>query len=64
LIDPKFPVRSGAANSDILKTCLALLCVGKSDFDAIEGFRGNTFSMRVLGLGVLPSSATRRPGSI
>ena len=38
LIDPKFPVRSGASNSDILKSYLALLCLGKSDFDAIESF--------------------------
>ena len=36
LIDPKFPVRSGVANSEILKSYLALLCMGKSDFDAIE----------------------------
>lgn len=60
LIDPKFPVRSGAANSDILKSYLALLCLGKSDFDAIEGFRDNAFFMRTLGLGVVPSSPTLR----
>ncbi len=60
MIDPKFPVRSGASNSDILKSYLALLCLGKSDFDAIEGFRGNAFFMRTLGLGVVPSSPTLR----
>lgn len=60
LIDPKFPVRSGAANSDILKSYLALLCLGKSDFDAIESFRGNAFFMRALGLAVVPSSPTLR----
>ena len=60
LIDPKFPVRSGASNSDILKSYLALLCLGKSDFDAIESFRGNAFFMRALGLGVVPSSPTLR----
>ncbi|MGP1683626.1 MAG: IS1380-like element ISCARN34 family transposase, partial [Giesbergeria sp.] len=46
LVDPLFPVRSGASNSDILKSYLALLCLGKSDFDAIESFRGNAFFMR------------------
>lgn len=60
LIDPKFPMRSGASNSDILKSYLALLCLGKSDFDAIESFRGNAFFMRALGLGVVPSSPTLR----
>ena len=60
LIDPKFPVRSGVANSDILKSYLGLLCLGKSDFDAIESFRNNAFFKRALGLGAVPSSPTLR----
>lgn len=60
LIDPKFPVRSGIANSEVLKSYLALLCLGKSDFDAIEGFRDNAFFKRALGLGSVPSSPTLR----
>jgi len=60
LIDPKFPVRSGAASSEILKSYLALLCLGKSDFDAIESFRDNAFFKRALGLGTVPSSPTLR----
>ena len=60
LIDPKFPVRTGAANSEILKSYLALLCLGKSDFDAIESFRDNAFFKRVLGLSIVPSSPTLR----
>jgi hypothetical protein len=60
LIDPKFPVRSGVANSEILKNHLALLCMGKSDFDAIESFRDNAFFKRALGLAVVPSSPTLR----
>jgi len=32
MIDPVFPVRSGVANSSILKSYLALLCLGKNDF--------------------------------
>ncbi len=46
LVDPMFPVRSGVANSDILKSYLALLCLGKNDFDAIENFRGDEFFKR------------------
>jgi hypothetical protein len=60
LIGPAFPVRSGVANSDILKSYLALLCLGKSDFDAIENFRDHAFFMRALGLHTVPSSPTLR----
>jgi hypothetical protein len=51
LIDPAFPVRSGIANSDILKSYLGLLCLGKNDFDASENFRGNAFSCARWGCG-------------
>ena len=60
LIDSDFPVRSGVANSDILKSYLALLCLGKNDFDAIENFRTNAFFIRALGLTNVPSSPTLR----
>ncbi len=49
LIDPKFPVRSGVANSDILRSYLGLLCLGKNDFDAIESFRTDAFFYALLG---------------
>jgi hypothetical protein len=65
LVDPLFPVRSGTSNSAILKSYLALLCQGKSDFDAIEAYRGgkrgdDAFFMRALGLSAVPSSPTLR----
>ena len=60
LVDPKFPVRGGVANSDILKCYLALLCLGKNDFDGVEAFRGDEFARRALGLGGAPSSPTLR----
>ena len=60
LIDSAFPVRSGVANSDILKSYLGLLCLGKNDFDAIENFRVNAFFIRALGLANVPSSPTLR----
>ncbi|MBP9800403.1 MAG: IS1380 family transposase, partial [Sterolibacterium sp.] len=55
LVDPVFPVRSGLPNSAIFKSYLALLCQGKSDFDAIEGFRGDAFFTRALNLDTVPS---------
>ncbi len=60
MIDPAFPVRSGVANSSILKSYLALLCLGKNDFEAIENFRDNAFFMRALGMASVPSSPTLR----
>ena len=60
LVDPAFPVRSGIPNSDILKSYLGLLCLGKNDFDAIEAFRGDAFFIRSLGLRAVPSSPTLR----
>jgi hypothetical protein len=55
-----FRLESAVSNSDIFKSYLVLLCLGKSDFDAIESFRGNAFFMRALGLGVVSLSPTLR----
>ncbi len=63
LVDPVYPVQSkfgGIANSDILKSYLGLLCLGKNDFDAIEGQRKDRFFARALGLRAVPSSPTLR----
>lgn len=59
-IDSAFPVRSGVANSDIVKSYLGLLCLGKNDFDVIENFRSNAFFVRALGLRSVSSSPTLR----
>jgi hypothetical protein len=42
-LDGALPVKNGVANSDILRSYLGLLVQGKSDFDAIENFRGDAF---------------------
>lgn len=60
MIDPKYPVRGGIANSDILKCYLGLLTLGKNDFEAVEGFRSQRFAHQALGLRAVPSSATLR----
>lgn len=59
-VDRALPVRSGVATSDLLRSYLGLLAQGKSDFDAIENFRGDPFYKRALGIGLLPSSPTLR----
>jgi hypothetical protein len=60
LVDPAFPVRSGIANSDIVRSVLGWLCQGKSDFEAVEALRASPFALRALGLAQAPSSATLR----
>ena len=59
-LDAALPVKGGVANSDIVRSYLGLLVQGKSDFDAIENFRGDTFYKQALGIALLPSSPTLR----
>jgi len=60
LIDPHYPVRGGIANSDIIKCYLALLTLGKNDFEAVTGFHSQRFAHQALGLRAVPSSVTLR----
>jgi hypothetical protein len=59
-LDATLPIKGGVANSDVLRSYLGLLVQGKSDFDAIENFRGDAFYKQALGIGLLPSSPTLR----
>jgi hypothetical protein len=52
--EPKIP------HSDIVKSMLGLLCMGKPDYDAIEAFRDVPFFEYSLGIGQCPSSPTLR----
>ena len=54
-------VRSNAMpHGDILASYGALLCMGKSDFEAIDAFRADAYFHTALGLGQVPSAATLR----
>ena len=59
-LDAAMPIKGGVANSDVLRSYLGLLSQGKSDFDAIENFRGDAFFKQALGIAQLPSSPTLR----
>ena len=59
-LDAELPVKSGVAYSDIVRSYVGLLVQGKSDFDAIENFRGDAFFKQTLGIGLLPYSPTLR----
>ena len=43
VIDPKIPVSQGMRTSDLVKSMVGLLSLGKSDFEAIEPFRQDRF---------------------
>ena len=59
-VDKALPVRAGVANSDIVRSYVGLLVQGKSDFDAIENYRGDKFYKQSLGIELLASSPTLR----
>lgn len=59
-IDASMPNLGGVPTSDVLRSYLGLLVQGKSDFDAIENFRGDVTFKTALGIGQVPSSPTLR----
>lgn len=60
VIDPKIPVSQGMRTSDIVKSMVGLLSLGKSDFEAIEPFREDRFFKEALGLSKVPGSVWMR----
>ena len=56
VIDPRIPVSQGMRTSDVVKSMVGLLSLGKSDFEAIEPFRQDRFFKQALGLSKIPSS--------
>ncbi|MDF9392785.1 MULTISPECIES: IS1380 family transposase [Methylococcus] len=60
VIDPKLPVSQGMRTSDVVKAMVGLLTLGKSDFEAIEPFRRDSFFKEALGLSKVPGSVWTR----
>lgn len=52
--------RPAMPHGEVLLSMIGLLCLGKSDYAAIEPFRGESFFARSLGLNRLPSEETLR----
>ena len=59
-IDSRFPTTLGMRTSDVIKSYLGLLCLGMSDYDAIENFRRDKPFQQLLTLQKVPSTATLR----
>lgn len=60
VLDPRVPVSQGMRTSDIVKSMVGLLSLGKSDFAAIEPFRTDRFFKESLGLSKVPGSVWMR----
>ena len=54
------PKRSGLPVSEIVTAFVGLLCLGKTDFDAIENHRNDGFFAEALGLSAVPAASTLR----
>lgn len=50
----------GIATSDVVRSYAGLLCLGKTDFEAITGFRDDSTFRQSLGLATVPSAETLR----
>lgn len=54
-------LKKGAiAHTDVIRSYVGLLCLGKSDFEAVSGFRQDRFFREALGLKEVPSEPTLR----
>jgi hypothetical protein len=56
----EIPHRHGIAHADVLRSYIGLLCLGKSDFEAVSGMREDEFFRTALGIGTVPSTETLR----
>ena len=59
-LDVRLPKRGKIRLSDGVKSYVGLLTLGKSDFEAIEAFRGDRFFREALGIGQVPGSVWLR----
>ena len=56
----QIPLRHGIAHADCVTSYVGLLCTGKSDFDAVENRRNDTFFTTALGITKVPSAPSLR----
>jgi hypothetical protein len=54
------PLRHGIAHSDVIKSYVGQMCLGKSDFEAVENVRKDRFFKESLGVDHVPSAARLR----
>ena len=52
--------RHGIAHADVIRSYIGLLCLGKSDFEAVSGMREDDFFHTAMGVETVPSAETLR----
>lgn len=60
VVKREIPQRHGISHADVLKTYIGLLCLGKSDFEAVSGVREDDFFQSATGIVTVPSTETLR----
>ncbi len=58
--DAQVVLRHGIKHSDVIKSYLAMLCLGKNDFEAINTVESEFYLMSALDISDIPSEATLR----
>ena len=59
-LDASIPLRHGIKHSDVIKSYLALLSIGKSDFEAINTIESEFYFMSAMDINDIPCEATLR----
>lgn len=59
-LEKGIPLRHGIAHADMIKSYMGTLCLGKSDFEAIENHRDDDYFKAALAIQQVPSSARLR----
>lgn len=59
-LEKGIPLRHGIAHADIIKSYIGTLCLGKSDFEAIENHRNDDYFKVALSIQQVPSTARLR----
>ena len=59
-LDKGIPLRHGISHADMIKSSIGTLCLGKSDFEAIENHRNDDYFKAALSIQQVPSSARLR----
>jgi hypothetical protein len=59
-INTRVPLRHGTKHSDVIKNYLAMVCVGKNAFEAINTIESENYFMSAMDIDDIPSEATLR----
>ena len=56
-INTQVPLRYGTKHSDVIKSYLAMVCVGKNDFEAVSTIKSENYLMSAMDIDDIPREA-------